>query len=184
MAIETEPRVTTTWNLDPVHSTAHFKVRHMMISNVTGEFTVMAGTLHLDSTDITKSTLEASVDVSSINTKELQQNAHLKSADFLDAKKFPELHFRSTRISTKADGNLTVFGKFTIHGISREVVLQVTRPNGPIKDPYGNVRLGISAAAHINRKDYGLEWNATLEAGGVLVGEEISITLELEFVRT
>ncbi|MGB7601878.1 MAG: YceI family protein [Candidatus Sulfotelmatobacter sp.] len=181
--IEPTSATTTTWNLDPVHSVAEFKVKHMMISNVKGQFTRIKGTLHLDETNVTNSSVEASIEAASINTRDEQRDAHLKSADFFDVEKFPTLAFKSTRVTRVADGELAVAGDLTIHGVTRNMVFNVEGPTAAAKDPWGNIRRGLSATAKINRKDFGLTWNSALEAGGLLVGDEITITLELQFVK-
>ncbi len=175
--------VTTTWNLDPVHSVAEFKVKHMMISNVKGQFAALKGVLALDETALTNSHVEASIDAASINTRDPQRDAHLKSADFFDVEKFPTLSFTSTRISRVGDGELAVAGNLTIHGVTRNVVFTVEGPTAPARDPWGNIRRGLSATTKINRKDFGLTWNAALEAGGILVGDEVTITLDVQFVK-
>ncbi len=173
----------TTWNIDPVHSGAEFKVRHMMISNVKGQFTGVTGVLTLDETDMTRSRVEASIDAASINTRDTQRDTHLKSADFFDAGQFPALTFQSTRVARTSDGELAVEGQLTIRGVRRPVTFAVEGPTAPARDPWGNTRIGLSATARINRKDFGLNWNAALEAGGFLVGEEVTITLDVEFVK-
>jgi polyisoprenoid-binding protein YceI len=174
---------TTTWNIDPVHSVAEFKVKHMMISNVKGQFTRVKGVLTLDETDLTNSRVEASIEAASINTRDDQRDAHLKSADFFDVEKFPALSFKSTGINRVADGELAVAGDLTIHGVTRSVVFNVEGPSTPGKDPWGNIRRGLSATTKINRKDFGLTWNSALEAGGLLVGDEVTITLDVQFVK-
>jgi len=174
---------TTTWNIDPAHSAAHFKVRHMMISNVKGELTHISGKLELDGADITKSRVEASVDAATINTREPQRDAHLKSADFLEVEKFPTLSFRSTGVSRRGDVELVVEGELTIHGVTRTVVFDVEGPSAPMKDPWGNTRVGLSATTQINRKDFALTWNSALETGGLLLGEDVAITLDVEFLK-
>jgi polyisoprenoid-binding protein YceI len=173
----------STWKLDPAHSVAEFKVRHMMIANVKGQFTVIAGSLTLDPNEITNSRIEASVDAASINTRDAQRDGHLKSPDFFDVEKYPKLTFQSTRVERRGEGELAVRGNLTIHGVTQEVVFGVEGPTPPHKDPWGNTRIGVSATAKINRKDFGLNWNAALEAGGFLVGDEITITLDVEFVQ-
>jgi polyisoprenoid-binding protein YceI len=185
MSAVSAPEVTaiTTWNIDPVHSTAQFKVKHMMISNVKGEFTTITGKLELNGSDINKSRVEASIDAGSINTREAQRDAHLKSADFLDVEKFPTLTFKSTRISKMSVDEISVEGDLSIHGVTRAVVFDVEGPSAPTKDPWGNTRIGISAKTTIKRKDFGLTWNAALETGGIVVGEEVHITLDVEFVK-
>jgi polyisoprenoid-binding protein YceI len=178
-----EVTATTTWNIDPVHSHAQFKVKHMMISNVKGEFSAVSGKLELNSADVSKSKVEASIDATTINTREPQRDAHLKSADFLETEKFPALTFKSTRISKTAVDQLAVEGDLTIHGVTRSVVFEVEGPSPSMKDPWGNTRIGLSATTRINRKDFGLVWNSTLETGGIMVGEEVTITLDVEFVK-
>jgi polyisoprenoid-binding protein YceI len=177
------PQSTTTWNLDPVHSVAEFKVKHMMISHVKGQFTGISGALKLDESDIANSTVEATIDASSIHTRDAQRDGHLKSADFFDVEQFPTLSFRSTRVKRIGDEAVDVTGELTIHGVTREVVFEVEGPTSAAKDPWGNTRMGLSATAKISRKDYGLTWNATLETGGILVGDEVTITLDLQFVK-
>lgn len=173
---------TSTWNIDPAHSSADFKVKHMMISNVRGKFTGISGVLHRFEADHTKSDLEVSIDISTVNTQDEKRDGHLKSADFFDAEKFPAMTFKSTHIEKKGDG-FAVTGDLTIHGVTKPVVLNVEEVSEPAKDPWGNTRIGLSATAKINRKDFGLGWNAPLEAGGVLVGEDVSITLDVQFIK-
>jgi len=173
----------STWNIDPAHSAAEFKVKHMMISNVKGQFTGLKGTLTFDGSDISNSRVEATIDAASINTREPQRDAHLKSPDFFDVEKFPTLSFKSNRVIRVDDGELGVAGELTIHGVTRHVVFAVEGPSAPAKDPWGNVRLGLSATTKINRKDFGLTWNAALETGGILVGDEVTITLDIQFVK-
>jgi polyisoprenoid-binding protein YceI len=174
---------TTTWNIDPAHSVAEFKVRHMMISNVKGQFAKVSGVLNLDESELTNSSVEASIEAASIETRDGQRDTHLKSEDFLHVEKFPALTFKSTGISLVRDGELAVEGDLTIRGVTRKVVFSVEGPTPPTKDPWGNTRVGVSATTKINRKDYGLTWNAALETGGILVGDEVTITLEAEFLK-
>lgn len=175
--------LTTTWNIDPVHSVAEFKVKHMMISNVKGQFTGLTGALTLDEAQPANSRVEATIEAASINTREAQRDAHLKSADFFDVEKFPTLSFASTRVTSTGPGELAVAGDLTIHGVTRRVVFTVEGPTAPGKDPWGATRLGLSATTKINRKDYGLTWNAALETGGILVGDEVTITLDVQFIK-
>ena len=137
----------------------------------------------MDESDLAKSHIEALIDAASIETRDAQRDAHLRSADFLDVEKFPTLSFISGRISLIRDGELAVEGDLTIHGVTRKVVFTVEGPTPPTKDPWGNTRVAVSGTTKINRKDYGLTWNAALETGGILVGEEVTITLEAEFVK-
>ena len=173
----------THWNLDPAHSIAEFKVKHMMITNVKGQFTGVTGTLTLDETDVTNSKVQATIDATTVNTREPQRDAHLRSADFFDVEKFPTLSFQSAAIQSNGPGELSVTGDLTIHGVTKSVVLAVEGPTPPRVDPWGGTRIGLSATTKINRKDYGLTWNTALEAGGILVGEEISISLDIEFIK-
>jgi polyisoprenoid-binding protein YceI len=185
MTTATAPEVTaaTTWNIDPVHSHAEFKVRHMMISNVKGQFKGITGTLKRDGSDLTKSGAEISIDAATINTGDAQRDAHLKSADFFEVEKFPTLTFKSNRISKNKDGVLTVAGELGIRGVTRNVVLEVEGPSAEMKDPWGNTRIGLSATTRVNRKDFGLTWNAALETGGILVGDDVNINLDIQFIK-
>jgi len=162
---------------------AEFKVKHMMISNVKGQFAHVSGVLELDADDVTKSRVEASIDGASLNTRDPQRDAHLKSADFFHVENHPTLTFKSTGIKQTADGELSVAGDLTIRGVTHNVVFKVEGPTPPAKDPWGNTRLGLSATTKINRKDFGLSWNAALETGGILVGDEVTITLDVQFVK-
>jgi polyisoprenoid-binding protein YceI len=184
MSTSTIPQTAvTTWNIDPVHSVAEFKVKHMMISNVKGQFTGVKGTLQMDEGDLRRSVVEASIDAASITTRDAQRDAHLKSPDFFDVEKFPQLTFRSARISPNSDGDLEVAGDLTIHGVTRQAMFVVEGPTPQAKDPWGNTRIGLSATTKISRKDFGLTWNAALETGGLLVADEVTITLDVQFVN-
>jgi polyisoprenoid-binding protein YceI len=182
-ATATTQTETSTWNIDPVHSVAEFKVKHMMITNVRGQFTVAKGVLTRDETDLANSHVEATIDAASINTRDEQRDAHLKSADFFDVEKFPTLDFNSTKTTRAGAGELAVEGDLTIHGVTRKVVFKVEGPSAPGKDPWGNTRIGLSATTKINRKDFGLMWNAALETGGILVGDEVTLTLDVQFIK-
>jgi polyisoprenoid-binding protein YceI len=185
MSTVATPEVTaiSTWNIDPVHSHAEFKVRHMMISNVKGEFKGIKGALKLNDADVTQSAVDVSIDVATIDTRDAQRDGHLKTADFFDVEKFPTLTFKSTRVVKGKNGEVKVNGDLTIHGVTRNVELEVEGPSEPMKDPWGNTRIGLSATTRINRKDFGLTWNAALETGGILVGEEVNITLDVQFIK-
>ena len=181
--LATPQTAVTTWNIDPSHSVAEFKVKHMMISNVKGQFAKVSGALTLDESELTNSHVEATIDAASIETRDAQRDTHLKSADFFDVEKFPTLSFQSTRVSRLRDAELAVEGDLTIRGVTRKVVFSVEGPTPPTKDPWGNARVAVSATTKINRKDFGLTWNAALETGGILVGDEVTITLDVEFVK-
>jgi polyisoprenoid-binding protein YceI len=170
------------YQIDSAHSSAQFTVRHMMISNVRGDFTKVSGGIVYDPADPANSSIDATIDAASINTRDAQRDGHLKSADFFDVEHFPTLTFRSKAVAVH-DGEGKVTGDLTIHGVTREVVLLVEGPTPEAKDPWGNLRIGATAATKINRKDFGLSYNAALEAGGVLVGEEVKITIDVEGIR-
>ncbi|MGA8090712.1 MAG: YceI family protein [Terracidiphilus sp.] len=177
------PSTITTWNIDPAHSAAEFKVKHMMISNVKGKFSGISGKLVLDESDPTRSTIEAEIPVATVSTQDDQRDAHLKSADFFDAEKYPTLGFKSLSVRITGPGEHEVVGELIIHGVTKVVTFAVEGPSLPGKDPWGNTRIGLSATAKINRKEFGLGWNAALETGGVLVGEDIAITLDIQFIK-
>jgi polyisoprenoid-binding protein YceI len=177
------PQVSTSvWNIDPVHSVVEFKVKHMMISHVRGQFAKVNGTLTLDEARPENSHVEATIEAASIDTRDAQRDAHVKSAEFLDAEQFPAITFKSTAVKRAGDGG-KVEGDLTIHGVTRKVTLDVEGPSAPGKDPWGNMRIGVHATTKISRKDFGLTWNAALETGGVLIGDDVTITLEVQFVK-
>jgi polyisoprenoid-binding protein YceI len=172
-----------TWNIDPTHSVAEFKIKHMMISNVKGTFPKVSGALTLDESSLTKSHVEAVIDVSSINTGDAQRDGHLKSPDFFDIEKFPSMSFKSSSIAQVGDGQLTVTGALTIRDVTRSVEFAVEGPTLPMTDPYGNTRVAVSATTKIGRKDFGLVYSPTLETGGLLIGDEVTITLDIQFIK-
>jgi polyisoprenoid-binding protein YceI len=181
--VPTTETAASTWNIDPAHSVAEFKVKHMMIANVKGHFAKVSGKLVLDESDLANSQVEALIEASSIESRDPQRDAHLKSADFLDVENFPTLSFKSTRIRIVRNGELAVEGDLTIRGVTRKVSFDVEGPTPPVKDPWGNTRVAVSATTKINRKDFGLTWNTILEAGGIAVGEVVTITLDVEFIK-
>ena len=170
----------STWNLDATHSVVEFKVKHMMISNVKGRFEKMTGVLNYDPADKANASIESTVDVGSIDTQDAQRDGHLKSADFFDAEKFPTMTFKSFKV-LPADG--IVEGELTIKGVTKIVDFEVGGPTDPAKDPWGNTRVGVEVSTKISRKEFGLTWNAALETGGVLVGDEVTISIEAQFVQ-
>ena len=173
----------SSWKIDPSHSAAEFRVRHMMISYVKGKFSGLTGVLRLDENDYTHSNVEVSIPAATVSTVDDKLDAHLKDADFFDVEKFPTLTFRSTSIRFLGDRDYEVIGELTIRGVTKSVTLSVNDVSQPSKDPWGNQRIGLSASAKVNRKDFGLVWNAPLELGGVLVGDEVAITLDVEFIK-
>jgi polyisoprenoid-binding protein YceI len=172
----------TTWQIDPAHSAAQFSVRHMMISTVRGEFQKMTGTVQLDDKDITKSSVEVTIDTTTVDTRVPNRDADLKSPNFLDVAQFPTMTFKSKSVSKAGEGHLKVVGDLTLHGVTREVVLDVEGPSPAIKMG-NNLRRGVSATTKINRKDFGINWSRTLDGGGMVVSEEVNITLDVEFTQ-
>ena len=185
-AIATPMSATTassTWNIDPAHSAAEFKVRHMMISNVKGKFSGLSGVLKLDESDHSRSTVEVSIPAASVSTVDEKLDAHLRNEDFFDVQKFPTITFQSTSIRSTGGRDYEVTGDLTIRGVTQTVTLNVADFSEPSKDPWGNLRIGLSGSTKVNRKDFGLVWNAPLEFGGVLVGDEVTITLDVQFIK-
>jgi polyisoprenoid-binding protein YceI len=178
------PAETSTWNIDPAHSRAEFKVKHMMISNVKGSFTNLTGTLIEDVADPLLSQVHASIDIATVNTGDSQRDGHLKSADFFDYEKYREMTFVSMGVKATGKRQFEVTGDLSLHGVTKSVTFSVDGPSAPAKDPWGNNRIGLSATAQINRKDFGLVWNTPLDSGGILVGEEVDISLDVEFIKT
>ncbi|MGH9663299.1 MAG: YceI family protein [Bryobacteraceae bacterium] len=172
-----------TYTIEPAHSSAHFKVRHLMISNVRGEFKKIGGTVVFDPQNPAASSVTVEIDVNSISTREPDRDAHLKSADFFDAAKYPVLRFQSKTVERSGPDQYKVTGDLTIRDVSREVVLKVEGPTEEIKDPWGSFRRGAEAATKVNRKDFGLTYNQVLEAGGAMIGDHVEIGLDVELVR-
>lgn len=172
---------TTYWTIDPTHSGIHFSVRHLVIAKVRGKFTGFTGTLELDEADLTKSKVDVSIDVASINTADDKRDAHLRSGDFFDAEKFPTATFKSTAITKNGDDYL-VKGDLAVHGVTKEVQLQATF-EGKGKDPWGGERAAFQAKTSINREDWGMKFNMPLEGGGVVVGTKIDLEFEVEAVK-
>jgi polyisoprenoid-binding protein YceI len=173
---------TSTWNIDPSHSSAQFTVRHLAISNVSGAFTKMSGSVSLNDKDITQSQVNATIDASSIDTRQPDRDKDLRSPNFLDVEKYPTLEFKSKRI-VKSGDKLQLVGDLTLHGTTREVTLDVDGPTPELADPWGNLRRGFSATTTINRKDYGVVWNNTLKTGEAVVGDNVKIQLDVELVK-
>jgi len=173
----------STWDIDPAHSAAQFNVRHMMVSNVKGEFGKMTGSVNLDEKEIGHSTAQATIDTTTINTREPNRDKDLKSPNFFDVEKYPTITFKSTSFKKVGPEKYKVAGDLTIHGVTKPVVLDVEAPEATTKDPKGNERRGATATTTINRKDFGLTWNKPLETGGVMVGDQVTINIDLELVK-
>ena len=171
------------YNIDPSHSSANFSVKHMMIAKVHGGFEKISGKFNYDPQNLKDSHVDATIEVASINTRDAQRDTHLKSGDFFEVEKYPLMTFKSSEFKQDGNNNIMVTGDLTIRDVTKKVTLIVDEQSGEHKDPWGNLRIGLSARTKVNRKDFGLTWNAALEAGGVLVGEEIAITLDVQFVK-
>lgn len=173
----------STWELDPSHTSIEFSVRHMMVSTVKGQFEKVKGTLQIDDKDVTKSTVEVTIDLASVNTHEPKRDGHLKSADFFDASKFPSATFRSTKVQKVGKNKLKVTGTLNLHGVTQSVVLDVEGPTEAFKTPFGTTVRGVRASGKIDRKEFGIGWNKVLDNGGVLVGNEVSLDLSAELTE-
>ena len=174
---------TESWEVDASHSTARFKIKHMMLSNVSGEITGMKGTFTADGKDVTKLVTEVSLDMNTINTNNGKRDEHLKSADFFDTAKHPTITFKSKKVTKGKGKTFKITGDLTMHGVTKEVTLDDATLTDALKDPWGNMRRAFTAKTKINRKDYGLTWNKALETGGVVVGETADIELEVELTQ-
>jgi len=172
---------TTLWQLDPSHSEAGFAVRHLMIATVRGRFSDIQGTITVAGDDFRTATVDVTIGTASVDTREPRRDEHLRSADFFDAARFPAMTFTSREVVAR-DRGYTIAGALTIRGVTRPVSFEVT-DEGRVRDPWGGERAGFSARAVINRQDFGLTWNAALEAGGVLVGDEVKISVDLELLK-
>lgn len=173
----------SSWTIDQDHSNVGFKVKHLMVSNVKGEFRGFNGTLEIDDKDVTKSKVTVTIETPSITTGVTKRDDHLKSPDFFDVAKYPTMTFVSKKVKTAGNDRLIVYGDLTLHGVTREVALDVEGPTKAYKDPWGNIKRGASATTKINRKDFGLTWNTAIESGGVVVGDEVTISLEVELLQ-
>ena len=171
------------WHIDTSHSGAHFSVRHMMISTVRGEMTGITGTVNYDPKDLAHASVDATIDCSTVNTGVAKRDAQLKTADFFDVARYPVMKFKSKRVEKAAEGKLKVTGDLTINAVTREVVLDVEGPTEPIRDPRGNVKIGLAASTQISRKNFNIVWNELMESGGVAVADEVTITLDLELIK-
>jgi polyisoprenoid-binding protein YceI len=174
---------TTTWQIDPAHTAAQFAVKHMMISTVRGEFKKVTGAVVWDDQDVTKSKVNVTIDTNTVYTGEEARDKDLKSEKFFDVANFPTMTFVSKKVEASGTGKLKVTGDLTIRGVTKEVVLDVEGPTAPIKDPWGNTRSAVNATTHVNRQDFGVKWNANLDGGGVVVGDTVAITIDLEMVK-
>jgi polyisoprenoid-binding protein YceI len=173
---------TTTYQIDPRHSSAGFGVTHLMISTVRGEFHAVNGTVVWDDSDPSKSSVNVTIDATTVDTQEPGRDKDLKSPNFFDVEKFPTITFKSTKVEAAGPGKLKVTGDLTIHGVTKQVVLEANAPKAPIRDPWGMTRTATSGTTKVNRKDFGLVWNKNLDGGGVMIGDDVDITLDVEMI--
>jgi polyisoprenoid-binding protein YceI/DNA-binding MarR family transcriptional regulator len=174
---------TSTWQIDPQHTAAQFSVRHLAISTVRGGFSKVTGTVVLDDKDVAKSSVDVTIDVSTVDTREPNRDKDLKSDKFFDVEHYPTMTFKSKKVEQNGVGKLKVTGDLTIRGVTKEVVLDIDGPTAPVKDPWGNQRAAVNATTKVNRQDYGVKWNATMDNGGVVVGDDVSINIDAEMVQ-
>jgi polyisoprenoid-binding protein YceI len=179
----TSPAMASTWTIDPDHSNVQFKIRHLMITDVKGTFGKVKGVIKIDDKDMAQSAVEVTIEIDSINTGVAKRDAHLKSDEFFDAAKYPAMTFVSQKVTPIGKGQIKILGVLSIHGVSREVVLDVEGPTNEIKDPWGNTRRGATATTKINRTDFGLNWNKPLESGGMMIDDTVFINLEIEMIK-
>ncbi len=177
------PSRAATWELDPAHSSIGFAIRHMMISTVRGQLRTFTGKATGDPTAPDKGAIEVTIDATSIDTANAKRDEHLKSPEFLDVAKFPTITFKSKKIAAAGQGKVKLTGDLTLHGVTKEVVLDVEGPTAAIKDPMGNTRAGAHATTKINRKDFGIVYDKTMDGGGLMVGNEVEITIDVEAVQ-
>jgi polyisoprenoid-binding protein YceI len=177
------PAANTTWQIDPAHTAAGFSVKHMMIATVRGQFKGVTGTVNWDDQDISNSVVDVTIDANTVDTGEPKRDADLKSANFFDVAHYPTITFKSTKIERISAAKMKVAGNLTIHGITKPVVLDVEGPSGAIKDPYGKTRVALNATTTVNRMDYGVKWNAKMDGGGIVVGDDVNINIDLEMVK-
>src|ERR1700730_1000131 len=177
------PAAGPAWQIDPAHSAAQFSIKHLAISTVRGGFSKVKGTVSLDDKDVSKSGVDVTIDASSVDTREPKRDEDLRSDKFFDVAKYPTIAFKSTKVEQLAPGKLKVTGDLTMHGVTKEVVLEVEGPTAPIKDPWGNQRAAVTATTKINRQDFGVKWNKTLDNGGMMLGDEVAVTLDVEMFQ-
>lgn len=174
---------TSEWQIDPMHSSAQFAVKHLAISTVRGAFTSVKGSVQFDDHDITKSSVDVIIDVGSVDTRVAARDKDLLSDHFFDVAHYPAITFKSSKVEQVTPDKLKITGQLTIHGVTKEVTLDVDGPTAPIKDPWGNQRMAINATTTINRQDFDVKWNATMDNGGLVVGNEVGITIDAEMFR-
>src|SRR5882724_9103506 len=177
------PAANSNWQIDPAHSSAQFSVRHMAISTVRGAFSKVTGSVVFDDKDVSKSTVEVTIDANSVDTRVPDRDNDLRSEKFFDVAHYPSITFKSKKVEQVSPGKLKVTGDLTIRGTTKEVVLDVEGPSAPVKDPWGNSLTNDTATTEINRQDFGVKWNATLDNGGVVVGDDVSIIIDVELVK-
>ncbi len=183
LLVAAAPALATTWEIDPAHTSVQFSVRHMMISNVRGELRKVSGTVQADDQDPTRSVIEATIDAASVDTREPKRDEHLRSPDFLDVARYPTITFRSKRVQKAGDRHYKVVGDLTLHGVTKEVTLDVDGPTPPMTDARGLVHAGAEATTRIDRREFGITWSKALDGGGLMVGNDLDVTIDVEAIR-
>lgn len=183
LLVAASPAAADTWLIDSSHSGAFFSVRHMMVANVRGQFNSVKGSVEFDGKDVSGLRVQATIDASSIDTNQPKRDEHLRSVDFFDVANHPTIEFKSKKAIAGSDGTFALVGDLTLRGVTKEVTLDVEGPTPPVADARGNMRVGASATTTLNRKDFGINWNRDLDAGGVVVADEVKVTLELELAK-
>lgn len=182
-AVAFSPAAADTWVLDASHSGAYFSVRHMMVTNVRGSFGKLQGSVEYDGKSVAGVQVQATIDAATIDTRDPKRDEHLRSADFFDVANHPTIEFKSKKATPAGDGKFKLVGDLTMRGVTKEVTLDVEGPTAAVQDPWGNTKAGATATTTVNRKDFGINWNKTLDAGGVVVGDEVKVTLDLQLVK-
>jgi polyisoprenoid-binding protein YceI len=173
----------STWTIDPAHSRAQFAVRHLMVSTVRGQLGRVTGVMTLDETDATRSSVEATIDATAIDTREPKRDEHLRTPEFLDTAKYPTITFKSTKVERVAENRYKVTGDLTLRGVTRQVVLDVEGSPTPMQDPFGNTKLGGVATTRLNRQDFGITWSKSLDGGGLVVGDDVDVIIDVELAK-
>ena len=177
------PALAADFDVDPAHSSVSFSVKHLVVSTVRGEFAKVSGTVSYDAKKLEATALDITIDPASVDTRDAKRDGHLKSADFFDVEKFPTVTFKSKKVEAAGKGKLKVTGELTLHGVTKPVTLSVTGPSAEVKSPFGTTVVAASATTTINRKDFGMNWNKALDSGGVMVSDEVALTIDVELVK-
>jgi len=183
VALSVTPAWASTWELDASHSSVQFAVSHLMVSTVRGHFNKFSGTIQFDESDPSKSSVEATIDAASIDTREAKRDEHLRNADFFDVAQYPTITFKSKTVTVTGADKFRIVGDLTMRGVTKEISLEASGSPKPFQDPFGKTRMGGAVRGKLNRKDFGMTWNKGLDSGGVVVGDEVTLTIDVEIVK-